>query len=44
MGTVKSLRVQGFMISPESIGVLKELYLGCHDGNFGFFHICKITN
>ena len=31
MGTWKSLRVQGFMIGPESIGVLKEIKLGCHD-------------
>ena len=35
MGTWKSLRVQGFMIDPESIGVLKEIELGCHDGNIG---------
>ena len=33
MGTWKCLRVQGFMIDPESIGVLKEIKLGCHDGN-----------
>ena len=35
MGTWKCLRVQGFMIYPESIGVLKEIKLGCHDGNLG---------
>ena len=35
MGTWKSLKVQGFMIDPESIGVLKETKLGCHDGNLG---------
>ena len=35
MGTWKSLRVQGFMIDPEYIGVLKEIKLGCHDGNIG---------
>ena len=35
MGTWKCLRVQGFMIDPESIGVLKEIKLGCHDGNPG---------
>ena len=35
MGTWKCLRVQGFMIDPESIGVLKEIKLGCHDGNLG---------
>ena len=35
MGTWKCLRVQGFMIDPESIGVLKEIKLGCHDGNRG---------
>ena len=33
MGTWKSLRVQGFMIDPESMGILKEIKLGCHDGN-----------
>ena len=35
MGTWKCLRVQGFMTDPESIGVLKEIKLGCHDGNLG---------
>ena len=35
MGTWKCLRVQGFMIDPDSIGVLKEIKLGCHDGNLG---------
>ena len=35
MGTWKSLTVQGFMIDPETIGVLKEIKLGCHDGNLG---------
>ena len=35
MGTWKCLRVQGFMIDPESIGVLKEIKLGCRDGNLG---------
>ena len=35
MGTWKSLRVQGFMIDPEAIGGLKEIKLGCHDGNLG---------
>ena len=35
MGTWKCLRVQCFMIDPESIGALKEIKLGCHDGNLG---------
>ena len=35
MGTWRSLRVQGFMIDPESIGVLKKIKLCCHDGNLG---------
>ena len=35
MVTWKYLRVQGFMIDSESIGVLKEIKLGCHDGNLG---------
>ena len=35
MGTWKCLRAQGFMIDPESIGVLKEIKLGCHGGNIG---------
>ena len=35
MGTWKCLRVQGFMIDPDSIGVLKEIKLGCRDGNLG---------
>ena len=35
MGTWKCMRVQGFMIDPESIGVLKEIKLGCHDDNLG---------
>ena len=38
MATWKSLRVQGFMIDPESIGALKEIKLGCHDGNLGNFY------
>ena len=45
MGTWKSLRVQGFMIDPDSIGVLEEIKLGCHDGNLGeLFFICMIAN
>ena len=44
MGTWKSLRVQGFMIDPESIGVLKEIKLGCHDDKLGEFFICIVTN
>ena len=40
METWKSLRVQGFMIDSESIGVLKGIKLGCHDGNLGeLFHL-----
>ena len=35
MGTWKCLRVQGFIIDPYFIGVLKEIKLGCHDGNLG---------
>ena len=35
MGTWKSLRVQGFMIEPECIYVLKEIKLGCHDSKLG---------
>ena len=35
MGTWKCLRVQGFMTDPESIGILKEIKLGCHNGNLG---------
>ena len=35
IGTWKSLGVQGFMVDPDSIGILKEIKLGCHDGNFG---------
>ena len=35
MGTWKCLRVQGFMIDPDSIGILKKIKLGCHDGNLG---------
>ena len=35
MGTLKSLRVQGFMIGPEFICALKDIKLGCHDGNLG---------
>ena len=34
-GDLESLRVQGFMIDLKSIGALKEIKLGCHDGNFG---------
>ena len=45
MGTCKSLRVQGFMIDPESISVLKEIKLGCHDDNLGeLFFICITAN
>ena len=33
MGTWQSLRVQGFVIDHDSISVLKEIKLGCHDGN-----------
>ena len=45
MGTWKCLRVQGFMIDPDSIGVLKEIKLGCHDGNLGeLCFICIIAN
>ena len=45
MGTWKSLRVQGFMTDLYSIGVLKEIKLGCHDGNLGgTFFICIIAN
>ena len=40
MGTWKCLRVQGFMIDPDSIGVLKEIKLGCHDGNLGELFLC----
>ena len=40
MGAWKCFRVQGFMIDPESIGVLKKIKLGGHDGNFGeFFYL-----
>ena len=35
MGTWKCLRVRGFMIDPESIGVLKEIKLGRHGGSLG---------
>ena len=40
MGTWKCLRVQGFMIDPDSIGVLKEIKFGCHDGNLGELFLC----
>ena len=40
MGTWKCLRVQGFMIDPDSTGVLKEIKLGCHDGNLGELFLC----
>ena len=40
MGTWKCLRVQGFIIDPYSIGVLKEIKLGCHDGNLGELFLC----
>ena len=40
MGTWKCLRVQGFMIDPDSVGVLKEIKLGCHDGNLGELFLC----
>ena len=33
MGTWTSLRVQGFMIDSESMGVLKEIKFGCHNSN-----------
>ena len=35
MATWKSLRVQSFMIGPESKGISKEIKLDRHDGNFG---------
>ena len=35
IGTWKSLRVQGFMIDPDSIVILKKIKLGCHNGNLG---------
>ena len=35
IGAWKSLRVQSFMIDPQSVGVLKEIKLGCRDGNLG---------
>ena len=40
MGAWKCLRVQGFMIDPDSIGILKEIKLGCHDGNLGGLFLC----
>ena len=40
MGTWKCLRVQGFMIDPDSIGILKEIKLGCHDGNLVELFLC----
>ena len=41
IGTRKSLRVQGFMIDPDSMRMLKEFKRGCHDGNLGkpFFYL-----
>ena len=32
---------ESFMIDPEFVGVLKEIKLGCHDGNLGepFFYL-----
>ena len=39
MGTWKCLRVQGFMIDPDSIE-LKEIKLGCHDSNLGELFLC----
>ena len=39
MVTWKCLRVQGFMIDPESLSVLKEIKLSCHDGNLGEFFL-----
>ena len=44
MGTWKCLRVRGFMIDPESLGVLKEVKLGCHGGNLGNSLVCIIAN
>ena len=38
MGSWKCFRVQGFMIDPESIAVLKKIKLGSHDGNFFYLH------
>ena len=35
MVTLKSLRVQCFKIDFDSLGVLKEIKLGSHDGNLG---------
>ena len=35
METSKCLRVEGFIIDHEFIGALKEIKLGCHDGNLG---------
>ena len=35
MGTWENLRAQGFMIDPQSICVMKEIKLGCLDGNLG---------
>ena len=35
MGTWKCFRVQGFMIDPDSIYILKKIKLVCHDGNLG---------
>ena len=40
LGTWKCLRVQGFMIDPDYIGILKEIKLGCHDGNLGELFLC----
>ena len=34
-GHGKVASVQGFMIDLKFIGVLKEIKLGCHDGNLG---------
>ena len=45
MRTWKSLSVQGFMIDPDSICILKGIKLCCHDGNFEeLFFICVIAN
>ena len=38
MGQRKSLRVQGCMIDPEFIDVLKEIKLSCHDGIITVLH------
>ena len=34
-GDLEMFESSRFMIDPDSIGVLKEIKLGCHDGNLG---------